>query len=148
MLVVFFISAGSSDKEQLSYTTTRIDDIEILSNAKFRGNVKPVLRVFVGDNPARQFESGQQRGGKFSCVCGVPSSEHSNLICCFQTESHTLEDRRKLVTAGLVWTKLQAGITNPFQNLKKNEIIEELESRNIWPEDEKKTSYYKNNSKL
>lgn len=33
--------------------------------------------MFTVDNPARQFESGQPRGGKFNCVCGVQAREHT-----------------------------------------------------------------------
>lgn len=55
--------AGSSDKEQLTYTETRLRDLENVKEVK---NINPILRVFTGDTPARQFESGQQRGGKFS----------------------------------------------------------------------------------
>lgn len=102
-------------------------------------NIKPILRVFTGDNPARQFESGQQRGGKYSCVCGVPATEHSNFICCYNTETQTLEERRKLVVSGNAWHKMKTGTVNPFQNLRKEEIIAELESRSIWPEVETKS---------
>lgn len=115
----------------------RIKDLQDVSEAHL--NIKPVLRVFTGDNPARQFESGQQRGGKYSCVCGVPANEHNNFICCYNTETLTLEERRKLVISGNVWQKMKTGTVNPFQNLRKEEIIEELERRSIWTEAETKS---------
>lgn len=127
---------GSSDKEQLTYTETRLEDLANVT--KEVENIKPILRVFTGDNPARQFESGQQRGGKFSCVCGVPGSEHSNFMKCYFTEPLTLEERRKHVVSGQAWQSMASGVANPFQGLRKEHIIEELESRGIWLHDEKK----------
>lgn len=121
--------AESSDKEQFTYTETRLRDLENVKEVK---NIHPILRVFTGDNPARQFESGQQRGGKFSCVCGVPTSEHNNFITCYTTEPLTLEERRKHVVAA--WrgmAKMSTGVVNPFQGLKKDDILLELETRGI-----------------
>uniref|UniRef100_A0A8W8MMZ3 Uncharacterized protein n=1 Tax=Magallana gigas TaxID=29159 RepID=A0A8W8MMZ3_MAGGI len=54
----------ATNKEQFTYTEKRLRDLENVKEVK---NINPILRVFTGDNPARQFESGQQRGGKFSC---------------------------------------------------------------------------------
>lgn len=127
--------AGSSDKEQLTYTETMLQDLENVKEVK---NINPILRVFTGDNPARQFESGQQRGGKFSCVCGVPTSEHNNFITCYTTEPPTLEERRRHVVAGEAWRKMSTGVVNPFQGLKKDDILLELETRGIWSSDERK----------
>ena len=129
--------AGSSDKEQLTYTQTRLEDLGNISSGV--NNIDPILRVFTGDNPARQFESGQQRGGRFSCLCGVPTSNHNNFITCYNTEPLTLEERRKHVVAGEAWEKISSGVANPFQGLKRNEIIAELESRGIWSDDERKS---------
>jgi hypothetical protein len=137
LTVLGFFYIGSSDKEQLSYTEPRLRDLEDLAKVT---NIKPVLRVFTGDNPARQFESGQQRGGHFSCLCGVRSSEHNNFISCYTKEPITLEERRQHVVAGEVWQRITSGTVNPFQGLKKNEIVDELESRGIWPEDDKKSA--------
>ena len=129
--------AGSSDKEQLTYTQTRLEDLGNISRGV--NNIDPILRVFTGDNPARQFESGQQRGGRFSCLCGVPTSNHNNFITCYNTEPLTLKERRKHVVAGEAWKKISSGVANPFQGLKRNEIIAELESRGIWSDDERKS---------
>lgn len=49
-MVIFF--AGSSDKEQLTYTETRLQD---LHNVKEVKNINPIIGVFTGDIPARQF---------------------------------------------------------------------------------------------
>lgn len=68
--------------------------------------------MFTGDIPARQFESRQQKGGKFSCVCGVQTSEHTTSS---PASPLTLEERRKHVVAVEAWRKkstvLHAGKT-------------------------------------
>ncbi|CAC5389542.1 unnamed protein product [Mytilus coruscus] len=87
------------------------------------------LRFFSGDGPARQFEAGQQRGGNFSCLCGVHSKEHMNLECCFKRTPSDLEDRRAVFLKGESLVKIKQGNINPFQNLTKDELIEELECR-------------------
>lgn len=58
ILIHNFNILGSSDKEQLMYTETRLEDLQSMT-ASNTPNVN--LRVFSGDNPARQFEAGQQR---------------------------------------------------------------------------------------
>ncbi|XP_071138708.1 uncharacterized protein [Mytilus edulis] len=54
-----------------------------------------------------------------------------NLECCYQMMPLDLEDRRKLVVEGSCWRKIKDGIINPFQNLKKEELIDELEERGV-----------------
>ncbi|KAK3107278.1 hypothetical protein FSP39_010990 [Pinctada imbricata] len=123
-----FGQSGSSDVEQLEYSQTRLKDLASLSELQN----PPILRVFSGDNPARQFESGQQRGGSYSCICGINVEDHTNLECAFRTLPSSLEERRQVVVAGSLWRQLQNGKINPFQNLKKQEIVDELEARGIW----------------
>ena len=55
------------------------------------------LRVFSGDGPARQYEAGQQRGGNYTCLCGVKATSHTNLMSCYNMEVMTLDERCKLV---------------------------------------------------
>ena len=63
----------SSDVDQLSYTATRLEDLNSLHHQTYHHDtaIYDVLRVFSGDGPARQFEAGHQRGGNFSCLCGI-----------------------------------------------------------------------------
>lgn len=68
-MCLLFIFTGSSDKEQLTYVLPRIKDLKEVMEANL--SIKPILRVFTGDNPARQFESGQRRGGKYSTIHSV-----------------------------------------------------------------------------
>jgi hypothetical protein len=42
-----------------------------------------VMRLFHGDSPARQYESGQQKGGHFYCpVCGANAHQVYDLEYC------------------------------------------------------------------
>ncbi|CAC5422057.1 unnamed protein product [Mytilus coruscus] len=85
-----------------------------------------------GDNPARQFESGQQRGGQYSCLCGVDSKSHINLELCFKHKACTLEERRQIIMQGKIVSKmLKEKNLNPLRNMKKNDLIDELEDRHV-----------------
>lgn len=136
MLMFCILIIGSSDKEQINYTDTRIEDlvgfsapIHIKSDETIQ--IYDIMRVFSGDGPARQFEAGQQRGGSYSCICGIKSADHCNFVRCYQMEEMTLDDRCKLAVSKNSIKKLKTGDLHPFQNLKKQDIIKELESRSI-----------------
>lgn len=64
--------------------------------------------------------------------------EHSNLVHCYRNQFLSLEERRRLIIKGDLWKKLETGETNPFQKLKKDELITELEHHEIWVDNEKK----------
>lgn len=133
VLIIHVFVTASTDKDQLMYTQARLTDIQDLENGTMVENIryKDILRVFSGDGPARQLEAGQKRGGNYGCLCGVPSKEHMNFQTCWQTLGLSLEDRRQTIIQGQQWHNLENGNINPFANLKKEEIIEELESRGI-----------------
>ncbi|CAC5358954.1 unnamed protein product [Mytilus coruscus] len=63
-----FGQSGSSDEEQTLYTRTRLEDLQQIHlptrviHDDHNLTVFDDLRVFSGDGPARQFESGQQSG--------------------------------------------------------------------------------------
>lgn len=123
----------STDADQLSYINTRLKD---LTNCKTTATSQGILlrnkiRVFSGDGPARQFEAGQQRGGNYTCICGIYAKDHNNLECCLRREPISLEDRRLLMTGGIMWRKFENGVINPFASLTKDELIDELEARNV-----------------
>ncbi|VDH92251.1 Hypothetical predicted protein, partial [Mytilus galloprovincialis] len=127
-----FGQSASTDKEQITYVTTRCEDIENLSPITLNGidlNIK--LRIFSGDNPARQFEAGQQRGGNYACICSIETKDQINLMSCFKKRIRSLEDRRKLVVQGEAWKELEKGNLNPFQNMLKQNLEYELEIRQI-----------------
>ncbi|VDI42164.1 Hypothetical predicted protein [Mytilus galloprovincialis] len=54
---------------------------------------RPNLYIFgQSDNPARQFEAGQQRGGNYSCLYGVYSKSHINVEACLKIKLLDLEE--------------------------------------------------------
>ena len=77
------------------------------------------LRGFSGDGLARQYETGQQRGGNYSCVCGVKTTNHTNLITCYNVEALSLDERSKLATTTRSIEILKEGNLYPMKNLKK-----------------------------
>ena len=90
-----------------------------------------VLRIFTGDNPARQFESGQQRGGNYSCLCGIHVNDHKNLACAFTNRTISLTDRFEHFKKGIMWKGFSMKNINPLSNLKKSELIKELDHRKL-----------------
>lgn len=92
--------------------------------------VNDTLRVFSGDGPARQFEAGQQRGGNFSCLCGVSMKGHQNLECAFRCYPPSLSERNIIFRAGELWQNFSINGTSisPFVNLRKESLVDELEA--------------------
>lgn len=121
----------SSDVDQLSYTSTRLEDINSIHLPTYHQGtaIHDVLRVFSGDGPARQFEAGHQRGGHYSCLCGISVREHPNLECAFQFTPLTLGRRMEIFRAGVHWKDFSNTNINPLTHLKKEELIDELEAR-------------------
>lgn len=123
----------ATDVDQLSYTSTRLEDINSLHQPTyFKGTaIYDVLRVFSGDGPARQFEAGHQRGGNFSCLCGISVKEHQNLECALRFHPPTLSERMKILKSGVHWKKYSERNINPLCNLKKEALTDELEARGV-----------------
>ncbi|CAC5405127.1 unnamed protein product [Mytilus coruscus] len=116
----------------MTYINARLEDIELLAEGtNYKGiNFNDKIRICSGDNPARQFESGQQRGGQYSCLCGVDSKSHINLELCFKHKACTLEERRQIIMQGKIVSKmLKEKNLNPLRNMKK--MIDELEDRHV-----------------
>lgn len=95
----------STDEDQLSYILSIIEDLKQLVEPVEIGGVPifDVMRVFSGDGPARQFEAGQQRGGNFSCLCGIPFKEHINLEYALGFHPPSLLDRCEVFKGGCLW---------------------------------------------
>jgi hypothetical protein len=135
--------SGSSDVEQLTYIDTRLECLEDL-NVKLQTNagndVSDIMRFFHGDSPARQLESGQQKGGNFYCSgCGANAQQAYDLDICFSCHYMSLTERQQLVLSGPLGRKNSlAKVSKPFQNLKKDELIRELNARQIYEGETKK----------
>ncbi|CAB4010365.1 Hypothetical predicted protein [Paramuricea clavata] len=141
--VYIVVRSGSSDVEQLTYVDTRLECLEELSiDIKTSGgnDVADKMRFFHGDSPARQLESGQQKGGNFYCSgCGANAQQAYQLDICFSCHYLSLIDRQQLVLAGPPGRKNSlAKAPKPFQKLKKDELIRELNTRGIYEGESKK----------
>ncbi|VDI39253.1 Hypothetical predicted protein [Mytilus galloprovincialis] len=124
----------STDRDEITYINARLEDIELLAEgANYKGIIfKDKIRNCSGDNPARQLESGQQRGGQYSCLCRVDSKSHINLELCFKHKACTLEERRQIIMQGkIVSEMLKEKNLNPLRNRKKKDSIDELEDRHV-----------------
>jgi hypothetical protein len=61
-----FGQSKSTDIDQMLYTPTRIQDLQTLDLPTVGSTgikIYDAMRIFIGDNPSRQFECGQQRKG-------------------------------------------------------------------------------------
>jgi hypothetical protein len=119
--------SSSSDIDQLSYILTRIEDLKTLR--KQEGESKYILRFFSGDGPARQFEAGHQRGGNYSCLCGIKTKDHANLEHAYSIAPPSLKQRAKVFKDGTLWKKFSLTNPSPFANLKKEDLAKELRAR-------------------
>lgn len=116
----------STDQDQLSYTLSRVEDLKQLVEPVEIGGVPifDVMRVFSGDGPARQFEAGQQRGGNFSCLCGIPSKEHSNLEYALGFHPPSLQDRCNVFKEGCLWRRFSLTNPSPFSNFMEFSVLQ------------------------
>ena len=119
----------------MTYIETRVEDLKSIDQEK------TTVRLFYGDNPARQFEAGQQRTTK-GWELQLPlwntfkrPSELGGQLCT----RDTLEDRKLQCVKGRLWKRVEEdGITNPYKILRKDDLIDELEGRGIDTSDMKK----------
>jgi hypothetical protein len=95
----------SSDKDQMAYNNIRLEDLRTIEQPTEQNGIEIYdrVRVFSGDGPARQFEAGQQRGGHYSCLCGIKVTDHQNLECAMRFHSPSLQERMSLFKAGVLW---------------------------------------------
>lgn len=123
----------SSDSDQMTYIDTRVADIQEIHNPTLLNGVQiyDKVRVFSGDGPARQNEAGQQRGGHYSCLCGIKVTEHPNIECAMRFHSPSLPERVNLFKAGILCNQFSLENLSPLTNLKRDDLIDELEARGV-----------------
>ncbi|CAB4002556.1 Hypothetical predicted protein [Paramuricea clavata] len=108
---------SSADQEQLTYAETRVECIQELKNNCKIDDVEynDKLRFSHGDSPARAHEAGQQKGGNYFCsTCGVHCDMTDDL-------AHVLNCKK----------------AKPLGNLTKQELEQELASRQIFDDGNK-----------
>ena len=94
----FIARCNSSEAEQIVYGETRMSCIkETTRNLTTATNANEIVdtpRFFHGDSPARQFESGQQKGGNYFCSnCGCHATWVKELDDALRCPLVSLEDR-------------------------------------------------------
>ena len=131
-----FSRCRDSLQGKVAYTDTRREDI-LEMNVKIRINghenmVTDTMKYFNGDHPEQASESGNLEGGDVPCAgCGARAQSFIDLEYCFRAEHLTLEDRRLKVLQGPAGRSRRNGGIKPFFNLKKDEIFDELDWRQI-----------------
>ena len=107
----------------LKYPKLVNNDIEIYN----------VLRVFKGDHPASQFESGQNKGRNFPCHgCSIFASNAKKYSYSFQCKTLSLKQRvEKVFQKNLSKENFKHGKIYLYKNLSKRDIIRELHGRNL-----------------
>jgi hypothetical protein len=135
---VYIVARSStSDKEQLNYVETRLECLKDLSHPVTSESgliVHDKMRFFHGDTPARQYECGQQKGGKYYCaICGASANRVYEMDYSFRCSHMSLADRQDLVLKGPYGKKYSLQKVNkPFHSLTKDELSTELSARGIY----------------
>ena len=122
-------------EDQLLYSDTRLDDIQQLTTeitSSHKVPIKDICRMFHGDHPSQEVESGEQIGGNFGCCgCTGAAALYYDHVASLRAPQITLEERRRKVTSGAAGRERRNGGVNPFQNMSKDELIRECKSRNL-----------------
>ena len=132
----FLARSSSSDAEQLTYMDTILQDTIELKTHKIKtskgSDIQFIVRFFDGNGPAQHFETGERNGGNDGCSgCVSDGRRFWDLGYTFRAEHLTLEERRDIVFAGPAGQNARNGGIRPFDNMKKDELLDELISRNV-----------------
>ena len=136
----FIAQCGSSEAEQLAYSETRMSCIqEIVKNLKTSkaNEILDTLRFFHGDNPAREVEAGQQKGGHYYCSnCGWHATRVNELDHALNCPLISFEDR---VSTGIIMKPGTVSRSNtmnlkikPINSLSRQQLEQELGARGIF----------------
>ena len=140
--VYILAQCGSSEAEQLAYINTRKICLEGLNNKiTASGGIKmtDVMRLFHGDGPQQEFESGEQKGGHAGCAaCSGDARRYSCLAVSLSRPYLSLNDRLNKVRQGPAGRSNRNGGLKPFKNLRLEELREECHARGLPTEGSKK----------
>lgn len=134
----FIARCGSSEAEQLAYSETRLTCIkEMATNLTIPAGNECIdtARFFHGDNPAREVEAGQRKGGHYFCSNSGCHAERVNEldhvlncpIVSFQDRMDTVMKLGTVSRANSIKQKLK-----PLSNLSKKQLEKELGARGIY----------------
>ena len=113
----------AEDMIDLSNSLTVRDDINIYDKCCF----------FKGDGPACQHKAGQQKGGHFFCwSCSLDIVRCTDLAYTLNTSMTYFQDSiRKVLATHSVVDRSKNFCTKIFNNLQKQQIIDELHARDV-----------------
>lgn len=101
--------------------------------------VTDIMRLFHGDGPELQFESGEQRGGNNGCSgCSGDSRRYRYLTYCLRFPHLSLADHIKIVQAEAAGRRKRNGGIRPFKNMTVEELRAECSARGLNEEGLKK----------
>ena len=128
---------------QLGYIETREECLLELNRTIPVGEnilIRDTMRLFHGDGPAVQLESGNQKGGHYICPsCEIFLYQTDDISHSYQLTSKSLRDIQQKVISGKYGKKnSMEGKVKPFTQLSTNELREELASRHIHTEERSK----------
>ena len=122
-------------EDQLLYSDTRLEDIQQLTTkitSSHKVFITEICRMFHGDHPSQEVESGEQLGGNYGCCgCTMSSTQYFDHIASLRAPQITLEERRKKVIAGPAGKERRNGGVQPFQQMSKDDMIRECKGRNL-----------------
>ncbi|XP_065661972.1 uncharacterized protein LOC136084831 [Hydra vulgaris] len=133
---LYILARCPSNDEQLDYSDLRIEDIISLKCPIIANNnieIFDILRIFKGDHPASQFESGQNKGGNFPCHgCSLFAPKAKKYSQSFQCKTLSLKQRvEKIFQTNLSKDNFKSGKIYLYKSLSKSDIISELVGRNL-----------------
>lgn len=121
--------AGSSDADQLAFTSTRRECLRGLNQpVQHNGiDIHDNMRFMNGDNPSVEFEDGTQKGGHLGCPgCDGDIRMADDYEYMSQRRYKSLEEKKRLVLSGVLGKK---GGVKPFDKLKVEDLRKELQAR-------------------
>ena len=133
---IYILARCKSDNHQLLYGEERMDDIRELKEGIVAENgtvIHDIIRVFKGDKPASQLEAGQQKGGDYFCwLCGINAALVPNMYHAFGRPVISISDRiANILATDQSRKKVMERVPKLYKNLKKQEIVAELEGRKV-----------------
>ena len=131
-LIYIIARSSASVSSSLQFSETRVADLKELNEPSITASnqhMNDIFRISAVDGPERQLKSGQQIGGNYKCMCGVETTNHSNLTHCFRQKHMTLDEKTTILQKGILWKRSSVANPNPFLNASVADIRKELESR-------------------
>ena len=135
---LYIIGRCRSNDEQMGYIETRNEDLLELNKEITLNdiNIHDTMRMFHGDGPAVQLESGHQKGGHYFCpTCDIFLYRSDELSYSYSLPVNTFTEKQQHVLKGK-FGKINSkkSMLKPFKSLNAAQLKEELTSRNIHTE--------------